>query len=124
MKTRTLGNLGFTLIEIMIVVATIGMLAAVAIPNYVKARGTSQKHACIDNLRQLDGAIQQWALENKKAATAPVTLADAIPYLRNTITCQAGGSTIDDSYSVATPETPPTCIAPGGKAANGHVLPQ
>ncbi len=108
----------------MIVVATIGMLAAVAFPNYVKARTTSQKNACIDNLRQLDGAVQQWALENKKAATVQVTLDDARPYLRSTVTCQAGGTTMEDSYAVTTPQTPPTCIAPGGGAANLHVLPQ
>ena len=50
----------------MIVVAIIGLLAAIAIPNFIKARTTAQKNSCINNLRQVDGAIQQWALENKK----------------------------------------------------------
>ena len=51
MKRTTAKNQGFTLVEIMIVVAIIGLLAAIAIPNFVKARTTSQQNACINNLR-------------------------------------------------------------------------
>ena len=47
----------------MIVVAIIGLLAAIAIPNFIKARATSQQNACINNLKQIDGAISEWALE-------------------------------------------------------------
>ena len=66
MNIRTSRKSGFTLVEIMIVVAIIGLLAAIAIPNFIKARTTSQMNACINNLRQIDGAEQQWALELKQ----------------------------------------------------------
>src|SRR4029077_10976697 len=81
MKIRTSNKAGFTLVEIMIVVAIIGLLAAIAIPNFVRARTTAQQNACINNLRQLDGAKQQWALENKPAATAAPVVSDIQPYL-------------------------------------------
>jgi len=56
-------------VEIMIVVAIIGLLAAIAIPNFVKARAASQKNACIANMKQMDGAKATWALEQKKTST-------------------------------------------------------
>ena len=74
MKIRTTKKSGFTLVEIMIVVAIIGLLAAIAIPNFVRARTQSQMNACINNLRQMDGAVQQYALENKLASTSVYTL--------------------------------------------------
>ena len=70
MKLNKTKKYGFTLVEIMIVVAIIGLLAAIAIPNFVRARTTSQMNACINNLRQIDGAKQQWALENKVTGAA------------------------------------------------------
>src|SRR5579859_3534281 len=72
---------GFTLVEIMIVVAIIGLLAAIAIPNFVRARATSQQNACINNLRQIDGAKQQWALENHQVSTATPASTVLMPYL-------------------------------------------
>jgi hypothetical protein len=77
---------------------------------------------CIRNLRQLAGAIEAFALENKKRPTDPVTFNDLKPYLRGTLVCRAGGTSIQDSYRVTDCQSPPTCISPGGGAAHGHVL--
>src|SRR5512140_1869540 len=68
MQRRTSKKSGFTLVEIMIVVAIIGLLAAIAIPNFVRARAASQMNACVNNLRQIDGAKQQYLLEKGDAA--------------------------------------------------------
>ncbi len=81
---NTTRKAGFTLIEIMIVVAIIGLLAAIAIPNFVRARTQAQTNACINNLRIIDGAKQQWALETKQASTATPTSANLQPYLGRT----------------------------------------
>jgi prepilin-type N-terminal cleavage/methylation domain-containing protein len=100
MKTmKNLRKAGFTLVEIMIVVAIIGLLAAIAIPNFIKARATSQANACINNLRQIDGGEQQWALENKQtSSSAPTSIANLVTggYVRtpggNNPACPASGT--------------------------------
>lgn len=109
-------------ISLAFLVVLVPLLAAIAIPNFVKAREVAQRNACINNLRQIDGAIQQFALENKKQATDPVTLNDLTPFLKTTLVCPAGGTSLQDSYQVTDCQTAPTCIAPGGGAAHGHAL--
>jgi prepilin-type N-terminal cleavage/methylation domain-containing protein len=119
MKNRTSRNSGFTLVEIMIVVAIIGLLAAIAIPNFVRARTQSQKNACINNLRQIDGAVQQWALENKQAPTVTPVGTDVFPYLKSAVMCPAGGTDFATSYTLKSVSEKPVCK----KDATNHVLP-
>ena len=91
-------------------VAVVGVLSAIAIPNFVKARTTSQLNACINNLRQIDAAKQQWALEKGKKATDTPTKEDLLPYLRGWPVCPQGGT-----YTIGAVGEPPTCSIPNHK---------
>src|SRR5215472_9308899 len=109
MKKRTSRKGGFTLVEIMIVVAIIGLLAAIAIPNFVKARNTAQATGCINNLRQIDGAKQTWALEKGQGPDSVPQQADLLPYIKpdrnnNIPGCPAGGQ-----YTYGSVGNLPTC---------------
>ena len=97
---------GFTLVEIMIVVAIIGLMAAIAVPNFLTARTNARVGACINNLRLIDGAKQQFALETNAADDATPAEDDVTPYLKGGVmpTCPADGS-----YSIETLADSPTC---------------
>ncbi|MDB6065335.1 MAG: type pilus biosis protein [Pedosphaera sp.] len=130
MKTKHSRASGFTLVEIMIVVAIIGLLATIAIPNFVRARLQAQRSACINNLRQLDGAKQTWALENKAGQTATPSLANVQPYMGRgsagtAPTCPADSQgTFTTSYSLNDLQTAPACLILPGAAGDttGHHL--
>jgi prepilin-type N-terminal cleavage/methylation domain-containing protein len=88
MQIKTNGKAGFTLVEIMIVVAIIGLLAAIAIPNFVRARESAQLNSIANNLRILEGAKEQYALENKQPTTANAGQNEVVPYLKGSVMIQ------------------------------------
>jgi hypothetical protein len=110
----TIGNSSqsFANMALLPAVAVPALLAAVAVPNFVKARSTSQENACINNLRQLDAAKNEWALEKGKKDGDVPTQEDLLPYLRRWPVCPQGGT-----YTIGAIGENPTCSIPG------HVLP-
>jgi prepilin-type N-terminal cleavage/methylation domain-containing protein len=103
----------FTLIEIMFVVAVIGILVAITIPSLVKARTLSQTKTCMANLRQLDSAITTWAVEHNRSLRDPIdstAFIGSTNYLREMPFCPAGGSYSFHTVG-ATPQV--SCNLPG-----------
>ena len=114
-RTRRVQARGFTLVEIMIVVAVIGIMASIALPNFAKARATAQQKACIKNLTVLDQTKQQWGFENKKQSTATPTVAQIQTYFGQTRmpVCPARGT-----YTLRRLDRNPTCT----RSTFGHTL--
>ena len=120
---------GFTLVEIMIVVAIIGIIIAIAVPAFLRARENSRGQACQENLSKIDGAKEQYALEFKLANGGTVTFDNLITppnatagqgYLKATPTCPSSGT-----YGIAVIGTAPTCsIGSTNTPFIPHVLPQ
>ena len=126
MKIRS--SKGFTLVEIMIVVAIIGIIIAIAVPAFLRARENSRGQACQENLSKVDGAKEQYALEFKVSngatvaftdLTAPASAGSGEGYLKSTPTCPAGGS-----YTISAIGTAPTCSIGANGAFIDHILPQ
>jgi competence protein ComGC len=105
-----LGGLICGYVSVALALVWIPMMAAIAIPNFVKARETAQKNACINNLRRIDGAKQVWALQNNKDTNSTPTMQDLAPYLKGNVAslhCLAGGT-----YTINKVGEPPTCSIP------------
>jgi len=107
---------GFTLVEIMIVVAIIGLLAAIAIPSFVKSRNQTRMNSCINNLRQIDSAKEQWGLNTGAADGAAVVVDEVNTYIKKIPECPASGT-----YTYGVLGVDPTCSAT--TVAYPHELP-
>ncbi|NOS69571.1 MAG: prepilin-type N-terminal cleavage/methylation domain-containing protein [Verrucomicrobia bacterium] len=108
MKFKRSNKAGFTLIEIFVVVTIIGLLAAIAFSNFVIARDNSRLTVITTNLREIESAKEQWAIDNKKGTGAPVdNLNDLKPYLRREL-----ANVVDEIYEANAIGTPATASLP------------
>lgn len=115
MRRRSANQRGFTLLEIMIVVFIIGVLAALGIPNFVRARVETQKNLCLSNLRIIEGAKEQYALINHKPQGGAVDENEVDRFVKNgPPQCPAGGE-----YTYGVVGTTPQCSL---AEEQGHVL--
>jgi prepilin-type N-terminal cleavage/methylation domain-containing protein len=117
MKLNTNKHSGFTLVEILIVVAIIGLLSAIAVPNFVKARTSSRKNLCIGNLRQMENAKTVWANETGKNGSSIPADSDLFgfdKYIREKPACPGGGT-----YTIPSVDLKVTCNL---ATSEGHSL--
>ena len=101
----------FTLTELMFGVGILLLIIAVAYPNFTRARANSQKNTCIENLRSIDAAKQQWAIDLKKTSTATPLARDLVGpalYLKKVPACPAAGA-----YVINRVDKKPTCSIAG-----------
>jgi prepilin-type N-terminal cleavage/methylation domain-containing protein len=94
---------GFTLVEIMIVVAIIALLAAIAVPGFLRARKRSQASRILNDLRMIDSAVDQYAIETNRASNFPMTVADWTNYLKKgSVLYNTGNSILGHAYGPQT----------------------
>ena len=99
---------GFTLVEIMIVVAIIALLAAIAVPGFLRARKRSQASRILNDLRMIDSAVDQYAIETNRTTGATVNTADWTNYVKkNALLYNTGQDLLGDDYGVQTVDSIP-----------------
>lgn len=116
---------GFSLVEVMIVIAIIGLLSAILIPAIMRANLTARQQTCVNNLREIDQAIQQWAMESKALPNDVVLHTNLIPYLRVLPSCPSpstNGGTFFTDYGMTFVKDPPFCFANNGLEGSPHVF--
>ena len=114
-------NQGFTLVEIMIVVSIIALLAAIAVPGFLRARKRSQASRIINDLRLIDSAVDQYAIENNKSTGTAVAVTDWTRYLKaGTNLYVTGVDILGNAYGAQTVDSLPSVPA-ASKAALSDV---
>ncbi len=99
---------GFTLVEIMIVVAIIALLAAIAVPGFLRARKRSQASRILNDLRMIDAAVDQYAIETNRSTNFVVGVTDWTNYLKkNSMLYNTGRSLLGSTYGSQTVDTIP-----------------
>src|ERR1700704_472117 len=99
---------GFTLVEIMIVVAIIALLAAIAVPGFLRARNVSQASRILNDLRMIDAAVDQYAIETNRSTNFAVGITDWTNYLKKgTALYNTGNSLLGSTYGAQTVDTIP-----------------
>jgi len=108
MKLAALSRKGFTLVEIMIVVAIIALLAAIAVPGFLRSRKRSQASKILNDLRMIDSAIDQYAIETNRTSGASVAVADWTNYVKKgSVLYNSGADLFGNSYGAQTVDSIP-----------------
>ena len=102
--------MAFTLVEIMIVVLILGLILAIAVPNYVRQRASAQASTCVSNLTKIDGAAAQFALEKKKRTGDPINYPDDLkPYIKLNTNGEIPSCPASGTYSITAVGSNPVC---------------